>query len=144
MTADKIYQNASDVRKNWSFTIDTVVHDRPAFINRTRDYVAMLDNQTLLRLLDNVKYHLEMESESDGSVTAYLVELELVENAPTKSECVKNMISAMKDYALDFYNEFNYWSKAPNRAPHVPYVLKILMSNDDALMGDIICQTGKN
>ena len=144
MTADKIYQNASDVRKNWSFTIDTVVHDRPAFINRTRDYVAMLDNQTLLSLLDNVKYHLEMETESDGSVTAFLVELELAENAPSKKECISKMIDAMKDYALDFYNEFNYWSKAPNRAPHVPYVLKILMSDDNALMEDMVCQAGKS
>lgn len=36
MIAENYYQNASEVRKNWSMTIDSVVHERPAFIHRAR------------------------------------------------------------------------------------------------------------
>ena len=51
----------------------------------------------------------------------------------------------MKDYAVDYYNEFSYWSKAPNRATHIPYVIKILVSSDNRILEDIIiCQIGEN
>ncbi len=144
MDAAQIYQNASDVRKNWSFTIDTVIHDRPAFINRTHDYFMMLNAGTIKSMLNDYKYHIEMENEPDGSFTGYLVELELAENAPSKEKLIENMLEAMKDYALDYYSEFSFWSKAPNRASHVPYVLKILISDDETLREDMVCQNGKN
>ena len=138
-------KNATEVRKNWSMTIDSVVHERPAFISRTHGSIAMIDESLLMELLRDYKYHLSIDVEEDGSFTAFLDELELVENAPTKEECIDVIISAMKDYAMDYYNEFSYWSKAPNRAPHIPYVIKILVSSDNRILEDIIiCQIGEN
>ena len=32
-------QNATDVRKNWSITLDKVSHERPAYVKRTHDNV---------------------------------------------------------------------------------------------------------
>lgn len=144
MTADVYYQSASDVRKNWSMTIDSVVHNRPAFINRTHDHVAMLDAKLLLEAFQEYHYHVTLESEDDGSLTGYVEELALVENAPTKEECLSQVVAAMKDYALDYYADFHYWSKAPNRAAHIPYVLKLLVSDDEMILGDIVCRDGKN
>ena len=144
MEVKDLYQNASDIRKNWSLTIDSVVHNRPAFINRTHDYVTMLDSGMLAEILRDYKYHVTLESENDGTVTGYVAELELVENAPNRKECLHSLIEAMKDYAMDYYREFNYWAKAPNRAPHLPYILKLLVSDDSMIMGDIICLDGKN
>ncbi len=139
-----LYQNASDVRKNWSMTIDSVVHDRPAFINRTHDYVTMLESNLLLSMLSDYKFHITFESEDDGSITGYVEELELVENAPTKQSCIVKLVDAMKDYAADYYQDFNYWSTGKNRSHHIPYVIKILLSNDDLISEDIICQNGKS
>ena len=136
--------NASDVRKNWSVTIDSVVHDRPVFINRTHDYVTMLDVDLLALSFSDYKFHIIMENEEDGSITGYIKELNLVENAPSKDECIDNIILAMKDYAKDYYSEFNYFSKAPNRASHIPYILKLLVSSDDVIRRDIVCQDGEN
>lgn len=144
MEAKDLYQNASEIRKNWSITIDSVVHNRPAFINRTHDYVTMMSSDMVAELLRDYKYHVTLENESDGSVTGYVTELELVENAPTKKACLSGIIEAMKDYALDYYQEFNYWSKAPNRASHLPYVLKLLICDDQMIMEDLVCLDGKN
>ena len=144
MEAKDLYQNASEIRKNWSITIDSVVHNRPAFINRTHDYVTMMSSGMVADLLRDYKYHLTLENEPDGSVTGYVAELELVENAPTKNACLSNIIEAMKDYALDYYQEFNYWSKAPNRASHLPYIIKLLISDDQMIMEDLVCLDGKN
>ena len=144
MEAKDLYQNASEIRKNWSITIDSVVHNRPAFINRTHDYVTMMSSGMVADLLRDYKYHVTLENEPDGSVTGYVAELELVENAPTKNACLSNIIEAMKDYALDYYQEFNYWSKAPNRASHLPYIIKLLISDDQMIMEDLVCLDGKN
>ena len=78
MKENDIYQNASDVRKNWSITIDTVVHDRPAFINRTHDYVTMLSSGLLADILHDYKYHVTLENESDGSVTGRVTEFDIL------------------------------------------------------------------
>ncbi len=144
MIVDRYYKNASEVRKNWSMTIDSVVHDRPAFINRTHDYVAMFGSNLLVEVFRDYKYHVTLETEDDGSITGYVDDLKLVENAPTKEECIKQIAAAMKDYALDYYAEFNYWSKSPNRVGQLPYILKILVSNEDMILGDIVCQNGKS
>ena len=136
--------NASEVRKNWSVTIDSVVHEKPAFISRTHDNVAMIDESLLAKLLTNYKLNVLIEQEDDGSYTAYSEELQLVENDVDRSSCIDKLIDAMKDYALDYYNEFGYWSKAPNRATHVPYVIKLLISDKKSIEEDIICQDGKN
>ena len=144
MTVAQCYRNASEVRKNWSSTIDSVVRERPAFINRTHDSVAIIDANLLRELLKDYKYHVIVESEDDGSVTGFVDELQLAENAPNKQELINTMISSMKDYAIDYYTEFGYWSKASNRMSHIPYVLKLLISDDEKIAGDIICQSGKS
>ncbi len=144
MIANSYYQNASDVRKNWSMTIDSVVHDRPAFINRTHDKIAMLDVKLVSGLLEGYKYHVTFEVEDDGSVTGFVEELDLVENAPDRDKCVSAIIDGMKDYASDYYSEFAYWSQAPNRIAHIPYILKILISDDEIIKRDLICRDGKN
>ena len=90
-------RNASDVRKNWSMTIDSVVHERPAFITRTHDNIAMLNEVTLTELLRNYKFNIIIDKESDGSVTGFLEELQLVENAEDTTACIDNMIAAMRD-----------------------------------------------
>ncbi len=144
MTVAQCYKNASDVRKNWSSTIDSVVRERPAFINRTHDSVAILDANLLRDLLKDYKYHITIEREDDGSVTGFVDELQLAENAENNEELIDTMVSSMKDYAIDYYTEFGYWSKATNRMSHIPYILKLLISDDEKIVEDIVCQNGKN
>ena len=144
MTAASCYRNASEVRQNWSTTIDSVVRERPAFITRVHDNVAMLDSNLLLELLKDYKYSVVLEREDDGSVTGFVKDLDLVENASDKQGCIDSIVASMKDYAIDYYTEFGYWSKAPNRMSHIPYILKLLISSDDRIREDIVCQDGKN
>ena len=53
-------------------------------------------------ILNALKYHVTIEEEADGSLTGYVEELELVENAGTREELLSELVLAMKDYALDF------------------------------------------
>ncbi len=35
--------SATDVRKNWSLVIDNVVREKPVYVKRTRDNVALIN-----------------------------------------------------------------------------------------------------
>ncbi len=61
--------SSTDVRKNWSETLDSVVHERPAYIKRTRDNVALLNMNTLMELLSGYKFTVRKYVEEDGSIT---------------------------------------------------------------------------
>ena len=138
------YQSASEVRKEWSRTIDTVMRERPVFIQRTRDNLIMLDLATFRLLFEHVRFNVSVYTEKDGSVTCTEDDLDLAENAASREDCIRQLITAMRDYAEDFYQDFFLWSKAPNRRAHIPYILKILASTDAEILEDIICRDGKN
>ena len=88
-------------------------------------------------------FNISLFPESDGSFTGVVDGLDLIENAETQKDCVALLISAMRDYARDFYREFELWASAPNRRAHIPYVLKILSSSDAQLTEDIVCRVGR-
>lgn len=136
--------NATDVRKNWSVTLDSIVHDKPAYIKRTHDNIALMDVSTLNELLAGYKYTADKYDEDDGSVTLSLRELDIVVNDADLEATKRRLAEYIKEYAEEFYSEYNVWSKAPNRKGHIPYVFKALTLDTDSILEDIVCQNGKN
>lgn len=137
--------NATDVRRDWSAVMESVVREKPRFIKRTRDYMVLADVKLFENLLSAYHFTADKFIEEDGSVTLSLRELDLAENAPTEAEARKLLGQSILDYAEDFYNEFSLWSAAPNRKSHIPYVLKALIMDDAGKIGDSIeCQAGRN
>jgi hypothetical protein len=83
--------------------------------------------------------------EDDNSVTLPLNELDLVENGITENDAKMKLAEDILEYAEDYYSDFDYWKKAPNRKNHIPYVLKALILQDVNKIGEsILCQIGKN
>ena len=142
---DMLTLNATDVRKEWSMVIDNAVREKPQFIRRTRDYMMLADIDFLMVLLESYTFSAKVFNEDDDSVTLELNEIDLVANGKDEEEAKKNMAQEIIDYAEDFYREFNYWSIAPNRKAHIPYVFKALILDDVKKIGDLIlCQSGEN
>ena len=97
--------------------------------------VPMLDS-----VLAQLNFNVSFIPEEDGSITGVLDELDLIENAETEEGCVALLLGAMRNYAQDFAREFHLWAAAPNRSPHIPYILKILSSTDEQLMEAVRCR----
>ncbi len=137
--------NATDARKHWSEIIDGVVRVKPTFIKRTRDCVVLANEELFVEVLSAYTFSAIRHDEDDGSVTLSLREIDLVDNAPTESEAKLMLAKDILDYATDYYNDFAYWSSAPNRKSHIPYVLRAIMLGDIDKIGECIsCQAGKN
>lgn len=137
--------NATDVRKEWSMVIDTVVREKPQFIRRTRDYMMLADLAFLEIILEPYVFNAKKYIEDDKSITLELNEIDLVVNGKDENEAKEKMAQEIIEYAEDFYKEFNYWSVAENRKSHIPYVFKALIIDDIQKIGDlIICQNGES
>lgn len=140
-----MFLNATDVRKDLSKVIDNAVREKPQFIKRTRDHLLLSDLNFINQILEPYHFTAKKFPEEDGSVTLELNEIDLAENGRTESEAKQNLAASILDYAKDFYDDFNYWSTAPNRKAQIPYVFRALILNNVEKIGDsITCRSGKN
>ncbi len=136
--------NSTDVRKNWSVTLDSVIHERPAYIKRTRDNLALINMDTLDEVLSGYRFSVRKYIEDDGSTTLSADNIDIVVNAKDEKTAKKALAADKKEYAEDYYEHFAIWSVSPNRRHHIPYILKALSLNENAIEEEIVCRNGKN
>lgn len=140
-----IIESATEVRKEWSSVIDSVVHDKPKFVKRTRDCILLSNIEVIKNILEAYHFTAEKFIETDNSITLSLNEIDLIENAETEKETRLKLGKAILEYSNDYYNEFSFWSSAPNRKNHMPYVMKALIIDNAEKIGDSVqCLDGKN
>ena len=138
-------EQATMVRKEWSAVCDSVIHEKPKFIKRTRDKMWFSNLETVLELLDAYQFTALRYRESDGSITLSLNEIDLVENGKNETEARLNLANAILEYAREYYNEYEAYSHSANRKKHIPYIFKALIIDDSERIGDMLqCQDGKS
>jgi hypothetical protein len=52
--------NATDVRKHWSEFVDDVIRNKPAFVKRNRDLLAVLSMEQMDALLESLKIRINI------------------------------------------------------------------------------------
>ena len=142
---DMLMEQAATVRKEWSAVCDSVIHEKPKFIKRTRDRMWFSNLETISDILQIYQFTVLRYIEDDGSITLSLNEIDLVENGKNEQEVRLNMGKAILEYALDYYNEYEIYSRSPNRKKHIPYIFKALIIDNPEKIGDMLqCQDGKS
>lgn len=120
--------SATDVRKEWSYTLDSVIREKPLFIKRTRDVVMLTSLKVIENLLEEFSFHADRILEEDGSVTLRLKELDLEQNAPDEERGASLLAEKMLAYAEEYYENFIGWGADEDAKNRLRYVLKILVS----------------
>lgn len=135
---------SSDVRKEWSSVMDTVIREKPVFIKRTRDHMMLSDTGTIWQLISGVKFIADMYREDDGSVTLSARDMDIAVNGADEAAARKALVRDITEYAEEYYQDFERYSAAPNRQGHLPYVIKALVARSpEELEGEVVCRTGK-
>ena len=135
---------SSDVRREWSSVMDTVIRERPVFIKRTRDHMMLSDTGTIWQLISGVKFIADMYREDDGSVTLSARDMDIVVNGADEAAARKALVRDITEYAEEYYQDFERYSAAPNRQGHLPYVIKALVARSpEELEGEVVCRTGR-
>lgn len=139
-----LMEQATNVRKEWSAVCDSVIHEKPKFIKRTRDRMWFSNLETMSEILKAYHFTAQMFIEEDGSVTLSLNEIDLIENGDTEQKARLALGEAILEYSSDYYNEYAVYSHSPNRKGHIPYIFKALIMDNPKEIGDSIeCQSGK-
>ena len=125
-----LMEQATAVRKEWSAACDSVIHEKPKFIKRTRDKMWFSNLETMFEILQAYQFSALRYVEDDGSVTLSLNEIDLVENGRNEEEARLKLGQSILDYSLDYYNEYETYSHSPNRKKHIPYIFKALIIDD--------------
>lgn len=133
-----LMEQATTVRKEWSAVCDSVIHNKPKFIKRTRDKMWFSNLETMSEILSAYQFTAKEYKEDDGSVTLSLNEIDLVENGKDENEARLNMGEAILDYADEYYAEYELYSRSPNRKAHIPYIFKALIMDDAEKIGENI------
>lgn len=142
---DMLMEQATVVRKEWSAVCDSVIHEKPKFIKRTRDKMWFSSLDTLNEILQVYQFTATKYVEEDGSITLSLNEIDLIENGSTEQEVRLKIGQSILEYSMDYYNEYEKYSHSPNRKGHIPYIFKALIIDDPEKIGEMIrCQNGKN
>lgn len=135
---------SSDVRKEWSSVMDTVIREKPVFIKRTRDHMMLSDTGTIWQLISGVKFIADMYREDDGTVTLSARDMDIVANGADEAAARKALVRDITEYAEEYYQDFERYSAAPNRQGHLPYVIKALVARSpEELEGEVVCRTGR-
>ena len=142
---DMLMEQATTVRKEWSSVCDSVIHNKPKFIKRTRDKMWFSNLETMSVILEAYHFTAAKYVEDDGSITLSLNEIDLVENGKDEPEARLKLAKAILEYSIDYYNEYEMYSRSPNRKQHIPYIFKALIIDNPDKIGDMVqCQDGKN
>ena len=142
---DMLMEQATNVRKEWSAVCDSVIHEKPKFIKRTRDKMWLSSLETMKNILDIYQFTAQKWIEEDGTVTLSLNEIDLVENGENEEAARFKLAQSILEYSVDYYNNYAVYSQSTNRKSHIPYIFKALIIDDAKQIGEIIqCQNGKN
>ena len=140
-----IMEKATDVRKEWSAICDSVIHDKPKFIKRTRDKMWFSNLDTMAEILKAYTFTAKKLIENDGSVTLSLNEIDLIENEADETSARLSLGTAILEYSAEYYNNYAFYSHSPNRKGHVPYIFKALIMDNPKEIGEsILCLDGEN
>lgn len=142
---DMLMEQATAVRREWSAVCDSVIHEKPKFIKRTRDKMWFSNLDTMSEILQAYQFSAIKYQEEDGSVTLSLNEIDLIENGADEKEARIKLGGAILEYSLEYYNEYEKYSHSPNRRKHIPYIFRALIIDDPEKIGDILqCQDGES
>lgn len=123
----------TEARKEFSNLYDEVYHSyKPVIIKRKQSEEVMLLRPDLQKmLLSGYSLKPEVLHEEGGSITLALDQLEIYVNEDSQEKAIQALITDLKAYAEDYMNRSTLFLNAPNRASHFPYVLRILLCNND-------------
>lgn len=136
-----LMEQATTVRKEWSSVCDSVIHEKPKFIKRTRDRMWFSNLETMEEILNAYKFTAEKYIEDDGSVTLSLNEIDLIENGEDEQKAKMALGKAILEYSADYYNDYAFYSHSPNRKGHIPYIFKALIMDSPERIGESILMT---
>ncbi len=125
--------NLTDARKSFSSLYDDVFNNfKPTVVKRKKTEEVLLLRVDLQKmLLSHFSLKPEIIYEDDTSITLALDSLDIFVNNTTLDKAINELIQDLKLYSQDYIERSQLFLHAPNRRSHFPYVLRIMLCEND-------------
>jgi antitoxin YefM len=123
----------TEARKEFTAMYNHVFNEyTPMIVKRKQaEEIMVLRTDLQKMLLSQYSLKPEITTEDDGSTTMTLDQLDIYANAESVETATTQLIEDLKIYAQDFINRSQLFINAPNRRSHFPFVLRILLADND-------------
>lgn len=109
------------------------MREKPVYVKRTRDNI-----DTLNEIMSAYRFYAKIFKEDDGSITLSTIDMDIVVNERDEESAKKRLAAYIKEYAEEYYDDYEIMSKAPNRKSHIPYVFKASTLDIDEIEKNIL------
>lgn len=107
---------------------------RPCLIRRGRDDLGLLlGADEVLAILSDRSFHPQV-MRGEGSVSIWLPEFELYGQGASYAEAREDLLGEVRVYVAEYLTNVDEYRRAPNRAHHLPHVIKAQLVD---LRGDL-------
>lgn len=139
------YISSSEVRKNFSDTINNAIYSKPQLIKRNKNDVMLISKDTVFDMLENLRIKLVIKKDKNTYYTENEVLEDIIGWGNTKQEAIDDFIKFLDIYAHDYYDNFQVYSKTERGKKDLPYVFRVICSTSlEDIKSMLICQDGKN
>ena len=142
---DYTYIASSEVRKNFSETINNALYSKPQLIRRNSNDLVLLGKDIVFNMLENLRIKLTIRKDKNTYYTENEIFEDIIGWGNSKEEAIDDFVKFLDAYAHDYYNNFEIYSKTERGKKDLPYVFRVICSTSIEDVKDmLICQDGKN
>ena len=117
----------------------TVLGHRPTLLERQGHAGVLIGAGDLDQLLAGYYgFHPEAFFEP-SAVSIWLPELELYGRGASYEAAEQDLVEEVRDYIEEYWAEIERYRLAPNRAGHLPYLLRALLADRDGKLPGLLC-----
>lgn len=139
------YISSSEVRKNFSETINNALYSKPQLIKRNKNDILLVGKDIVFNMLENLRIKLIIKKDKDMYYTENNVMEDIIGWGNTKEEAINDFVNFLDAYAHDYYENFQVYSKTERGKRDLPYVFRVICSTSmEDVKSMLICQDGKN
>ena len=130
----------TDARSKLSLLFDQAVRDElPVAIERGgREHGLLVARDAVLRLLAQFELHVDVLPEDGGGFTLWARELDVGGTGPTLKEARDDLVSAVRSYARNYWQQFALYRHLPDMAAKEPYVLRLSLAETEAELLNVL------
>lgn len=130
----------TQARSKFSQLFDEVVKEElPVLIERGgRQHGLLVARDALLRLLAPFRMHVDVLPEDDGGFTLWLRELDIGGTGPSLKDARADLLSAVRSYVRDYWEQFALYRRLPDMSTKEPYVLRLSLSETEQDLGSVL------
>jgi hypothetical protein len=128
----------SAFRKQMGPRLDAVLHEHlPLPMQRGRELAVLVGAAEMNALLEDRRFNPEVFGGGADGVGLWLPELQLYGQGASYAEAKEDLLDEVREYVDEYMSDGRY-VRAPNRAGHLPYVIRAYIADREGKLASVI------